>query len=117
MDERSSIVKAHNQTILVDLYDTLFGGQAEVDLLLQMAGDPRGRLIEAGCGTGRLLVAFAEHGWEVVGFDSDPRVLEIARGKMHVSELLAGGIELIQSDNAASRTPKFQSLASGRNRR
>lgn len=82
MGEHTSILDEHNKIILVDLYDVLFGDQSEIDTLLAMAGKPPGRMIEAGCGTGRVLLEFAHHGWEAVGFDFDPRVLAIAAKKL-----------------------------------
>jgi SAM-dependent methyltransferase len=37
------------------------------DLLVQL---PAGRALDAGCGTGRLAVSLATHGWHVTGVDS-----------------------------------------------
>jgi SAM-dependent methyltransferase len=42
---------------------------------------PGGRLLDLGCGTGRLLVAFAARGHPVVGVDLSQTMLEIARAK------------------------------------
>jgi SAM-dependent methyltransferase len=41
-----------------------------------------GRLIDLGCGTGRLLVPFARRGFECVGVDLSDAMLTIAREKM-----------------------------------
>jgi SAM-dependent methyltransferase len=40
-----------------------------------------GRLIDLGCGTGRLLVPFARRGWWVLGVDLSAEMLEVAAGK------------------------------------
>jgi SAM-dependent methyltransferase len=50
-----------------------------VDALLREFGARRGRLLELACGTGRHAHAFGELGWEVVGVDYSPDLLELAR--------------------------------------
>jgi SAM-dependent methyltransferase len=43
---------------------------------------PRGRrLLDVGCGTGKSFLPMLERGWEVVGCDVSPAMLEIARPK------------------------------------
>ena len=45
------------------------------------------RVLEPGCGSGRYLEAFARHGLEVVGIDSSPVMVELARGRLAKSSL------------------------------
>ena len=40
-----------------------------------------GRLLDIGCGSGELLNGMRRLGWEAEGTDSDPKAVEIARGK------------------------------------
>jgi SAM-dependent methyltransferase len=40
---------------------------------------PSGSVLDAGCGTGRVAVELAARGYDVVGVDSDPSMLEVAR--------------------------------------
>jgi SAM-dependent methyltransferase len=40
-----------------------------------------GRLLDLGCGTGRLLLAMAQHGWWTLGVDLSPEMLRVAAGK------------------------------------
>jgi SAM-dependent methyltransferase len=40
-----------------------------------------GRVLDAGCGTGRVAIELARHGIEVVGVDVDPAMLQVARGR------------------------------------
>ena len=48
--------------------------------LLEMAGDVSGkRVLDAGCGEGRVARLFARHGAEVVAVDISPRLLYLAR--------------------------------------
>ncbi len=41
--------------------------------------DPGARILDAGCGTGRVAVELAGRGFDVVGVDSDPSMLAVAR--------------------------------------
>lgn len=52
------------------------GEAAYVDALL---GRP-GRILDAGCGTGRVAVELVRRGHDVVGVDSDTSMLDVARG-------------------------------------
>ena len=54
------------------------GEAAYVDALLRAAGRP-GRVLDAGCGTGRVAVELARRGHEVTGVDNDPSMLGVAR--------------------------------------
>jgi SAM-dependent methyltransferase len=38
-----------------------------------------GRVLDAGCGTGRVAVELARRGYQVTGVDNDPSMLEVAR--------------------------------------
>lgn len=40
--------------------------------------DPPARVLDAGCGTGRIAVRLTELGYDVVGLDVDPSMLEVA---------------------------------------
>jgi SAM-dependent methyltransferase len=65
-------------------YDAGLGGVslAEVDLCFVEAHCPHpGRLLDLGCGTGRLLVPFARHGYDVLGVDLSEEMLAVAREK------------------------------------
>lgn len=58
---------------LADYYDTLitrFGGR-------------RGILLDLACGTGSLSVLFAKMGYDVIGTDASPEMLDIAMSKPH----------------------------------
>jgi SAM-dependent methyltransferase len=46
-----------------------------------------GRLVDLGCGTGRLLVALARRGYWVVGVDLSPEMLAVARAKAAAEDL------------------------------
>jgi SAM-dependent methyltransferase len=48
---------------------------------LEKHGLQRGRLLDIGCGTGRAFEPMLRRGWEIVGCDLTPAMLEQARGK------------------------------------
>jgi SAM-dependent methyltransferase len=48
---------------------------------LERRGLNQGRLLDVGCGTGRAFGPMLRRGWEVVGCDLTPAMLEQARGK------------------------------------
>src|SRR5439155_16310661 len=65
-------------------YDAALAGSALLRADLDFVGRhcPRpGRLIDLGCGTGRLLVPFARRGFWVLGVDLSAEMLKVAREK------------------------------------
>jgi SAM-dependent methyltransferase len=66
-----------------ELYDIAFGWDVseEVDWLVERLGRPSS-VLEPGCGSGRMLAAFADRGIDVVGVDLSPRMLELARARL-----------------------------------
>ena len=53
----------------------------EADLVCKLAGEGSRRILDAGCGTGRVAVELARRGHDVVGVDVDPVMLAAARAK------------------------------------
>ncbi|MBO1077250.1 class I SAM-dependent methyltransferase [Roseomonas marmotae] len=43
---------------------------------------PGGRILDAGCGTGRDCLAFAERGYAVVGFDASAAMVQLSRARV-----------------------------------
>ena len=54
------------------------GSDVHGEATLVRAYDPK-RVLDAGCGTGRVAIELARHGIDVVGVDVDARMLETAR--------------------------------------
>lgn len=66
----------------------------EADLCHRLLGEP-GRVLDAGCGTGRVAIRLAELGHDCVGVDADPSMLAVARSsEPHLPWLLADLAEL-----------------------
>lgn len=53
----------------------------DVEFYLDMIHTYGGPVLDAGCGTGRLLQAFAREGFDCAGFDTSQEMLAIARSK------------------------------------
>ena len=66
----------------------------EADLVDSLT--PRGgSVLDAGCGTGRVAIELAQRGFDVVGIDLDPAMLDLARDK-------APGLPWIEGDLAGT---------------
>lgn len=77
-------------------------GEADlVDALLRETGGRR--VLDAGCGTGRVAIELATRGYEVVGVDLDPGMLDAARAKApHLTWVEA---DLARLDDGAEPVP------------
>lgn len=67
-----------------DFYDRLMSdpdSSADVAFYASIAGSPPARILELGCGTGRLLLPLASAGYAVTGIDNVPGMLTVARRK------------------------------------
>ena len=74
-----------------ELYDLAFDWdiEDEVEWLLERLGPECRSVLEPGCGSGRVLEALARRGLEVVGLDSSPAMVELARAR---------GLEVVLGD-------------------
>jgi SAM-dependent methyltransferase len=68
-----------------ELYDIAFDWDVsrEVEWLLGRLGPGCQSVFEPGCGSGRILDALASRGLEVVGIDSSPQMVALARERLH----------------------------------
>lgn len=69
---------------------------ADLALWLALAEERKGPILELGCGSGRVLIALAEHGFEVVGIDNEPAML--SRGQRRVGPDIAPRLWLKLAD-------------------
>jgi ubiquinone/menaquinone biosynthesis C-methylase UbiE len=53
----------------------------EADLVAGLLGDPPARVLDAGCGTGRVAIELARRGYDTVGIDVESSMLDAARAK------------------------------------
>lgn len=65
------------------LYDSEFGHKADdIPFLLEYAKKQKGRVLELGCGTGRVLIPIAETGMKLIGIDNSLNMLKVAKDKI-----------------------------------
>ena len=86
---------------------------ADIPFILNLAHGSQGRILELGCGTGRLVLPLARAGYRVTGVDNAKAML--ARARQHLAaevEEVKERVTLIESDMAAvDLTTKAYSLA------
>jgi len=72
----------YNLDIAADLFDDLHQGSADVQLVLELAREAGGPILELACGTGRCLIPLIRAGFDVVGLDLAPPMLERLQTKV-----------------------------------
>lgn len=66
-----------------DFYDDDYRDyEDDLGLILELADEAQGKVVELGCGTGRVLLPLAQMGAQVTGVDASPALLEVARRKI-----------------------------------
>ncbi|MGH2970637.1 MAG: class I SAM-dependent methyltransferase [Gaiellaceae bacterium] len=72
-------------TDLADVYDAVFDWDisGEADWLVERLGGQCKRVLEPGCGAGRMFGPLAERGLDVTGIDSSPAMVALARRRGH----------------------------------
>jgi 2-polyprenyl-3-methyl-5-hydroxy-6-metoxy-1,4-benzoquinol methylase len=71
-----------NDTRLTVVYDAMFGWSRDDDFFMSVVGEaPAARVLDLGCGTGRLALARAAAGHAVTGVDPARASLDAARAK------------------------------------
>jgi SAM-dependent methyltransferase len=63
---------------------------------------PAGRAIDAACGTGRYTEYLMERGHTVVGVDTSPEMLAVARTRMPDGEFRAGSFDQLPADDSSA---------------
>ena len=75
---------------------------AEEPLVHSLLADaPRGRALDAACGTGRHAAHLAHLGYEVIGVDTTEAMLDIARAKIPLGTFHKGRLEALPVDDAS----------------
>jgi len=70
----------------------------EADLVSWLVGERQARILDAGCGTGRVAIELARRGHDVLGIDVEPAMLDTARAK-------APDLEWVLGDLATAELP------------
>ena len=83
---------------LASLYDA-FPFTDDLAFYTGLAGTQRGPVLELGCGTGRILLPLAGAGHQVLGVDTSPHMLALARDKLaSAGPEVAARVRLVQGD-------------------
>ena len=86
---------------LGELYDhiPLYQARRDVEFYVQEALGHGGRVLELGCGTGRILIPIARGGAEITGVDNSRRMLDRCREQLSAEEReVRGKVKLVQAD-------------------
>ncbi|MCR9137221.1 MAG: class I SAM-dependent methyltransferase [Alphaproteobacteria bacterium] len=91
----------YSSGLAVTAYD-LFTGQGllagDVDFYLDCAKQFGSPVLELGAGTGRVLLPFARAGYEIVGLDSSPAMLQVAEEKLADNPEIAAQAQLVEGN-------------------
>ena len=86
----------------------------EVDLVTRLA-PPGAAVLDAGCGTGRVAIELAHRGYEVVGVDLDPAMLDLAREKAPELAWLQGDLANSVLTDSAGHQRLFDAVVAAGN--
>lgn len=65
-----------------------------------LADAPRGRALDVGCGTGRHAAHLVTLGYDVIGIDQSPAMLDVARAKLPTTRFELGTFDALPVDDA-----------------
>jgi SAM-dependent methyltransferase len=73
-----------DQAFVAELYDYIpgYAGRPDRAFYVDYAREAKGKILELGCGTGRLLIPIAAEGYEIVGLDLSEHMLDRCREKL-----------------------------------
>jgi len=86
---------------VAEFYDHVVPYQTREDVafFVEIARQSDGRVLELGCGTGRVLIPTARTGVEIVGLDLSARMLSVCREKLsREREQVRSKVQLVQAD-------------------
>lgn len=82
-----------------DVYDAVYAYvRDDLPYYVREALRTGGPVLELGCGTGRVAIALARAGVDVVGVDFSPRMLEEARRNLEDAGAPPGSVTLVEAD-------------------
>jgi SAM-dependent methyltransferase len=86
---------------VADLYDHVvpYRNRADVAFFVDAAREAGGRVLEIGCGTGRVLIPTARAGVEIVGLDASAPMLAVCRERLeNEPDAVQSRVQLVQGD-------------------
>jgi SAM-dependent methyltransferase len=96
--ERAGLnTETYDARVAVEAVDEKLAG--DVGFYLGLAARARGPVLDLGCGTGRIALALADAGHDVVGLDLSPAMLAVARSKLgRLPADVQGRVRFIEAD-------------------
>ena len=98
---------------VAELYDHVipYRNRPDVTFFVEAAKQSGGPVLEAGCGTGRVLIPTAKAGIEVTGLDLSPHMLAVCRERLKAeSEEVRSRVRLVEGDMRHFELPGTFSL-------
>lgn len=81
------------------VYDLLYGDDSlDTTFFIEEINRVGRSVLELGCGTGRVTIALARHGFDVTGIDNSPDMLRQLRKNREQAGNLRGPLRLVQGD-------------------
>lgn len=93
-----------DQAFVAELYDYVpgYAGRPDLDFYLDYARAAGGKILELGCGTGRLLIPIAAAGHQIVGLDLSQYMLARCREKLTRQRAeVQSRVQIVQADMTA----------------
>ena len=83
----------------VQVYDSLYNNDdSDTTFYIDEINRVGRSVLELGCGTGRVTIALARHGFDVTGIDNSPDMLRQLRRNREQAGVLRGPLRLVQGD-------------------
>ena len=100
--EYTQVHEVHEGADLFDRFARHYDGDYrdcddDIDLILDLASECDGPILELGCGTGRVMKPLVAAGHNVVGIDISPKLLKVAAEKL-AGQQTDGRFELVESE-------------------
>jgi SAM-dependent methyltransferase len=120
MEDRQDVTKAagryggyEEQEFIAELYDAANErrNQRDVDFFIDCAKHAKGRTLELGCGTGRVLIPTAQAGYKITGIDLSPYMLKKCQATLSEEpKVVQKRVSLIQGNMIDFQTGEAYSL-------
>lgn len=100
-----------DQAFIAEFYDFAYSNRQDIDFFIDYSQKAKGRTLELGCGTGRVLIPTAIAGCEITGLDISPHMLKTCQEKLDKrSREVQERVKLIQGNMTDFETGEMYSL-------
>jgi len=100
-----------DQEFVAEFYDPAYAHLKDIDFYIDYSKKAKGRTLELGCGTGRVLMPTAISGCEITGLDISPYMLRKCREKLDKQpKKVQERVRLIQGNMTSFETHEMYTL-------